>query len=60
MHIDLRLLNKVEFHPPHVVRMGAGNTWKNVLDVVDPNKYTLIHGNVSFSMLNFRLSFQQF
>ena len=42
-------MNEVEFHEwsPHVVRIDAGATWKHVLDVVDPKKYTVIHGNVS-------------
>ena len=35
-----------------MVRIGAGATWGQVLDVVDPKKYTMIHGNVSnFSVI---------
>ena len=30
-----------------MVRFGAGVTWDDVLKVVDPDKYTVIHGNVS-------------
>lgn len=46
IHIDLRSLNKIDFYPPHdMVRFGAGLTWKQVLKVVDPKKYTIIHGN---------------
>ena len=30
-----------------MVKFGAGAMWKQVLDVVDPKKYTMIHGNVS-------------
>ena len=48
LHIDLRPLNEIQFYESsHMVRIGAGATWGQVLDVVDPKKYTLIHGNVS-------------
>ena len=49
LHIDLRPLNEIQFlELSHMVRIGAGATWGQVLDVVDPKKYTMIHGNVSF------------
>ena len=48
LHIDLRLLNDINFYKPYSVRFGAGLTWKRVLEEVDPKKYTIIHGNVSF------------
>lgn len=49
IHLDLRSLKKIEFLPPYnKVRFGSGLTWNQVLNVVDPEKYTVIHGNVSF------------
>ena len=49
LHIDLRHMNEVQFHEgSHFVRLGAGATWKQVLKSVDPKKYTVIHGNVSY------------
>ena len=48
IHIDLRPLNEVKLYKyDNVVKIGAGATWGNVLDVVDQKKYTFIHGNVS-------------
>lgn len=48
MNIDLRSINEIEFYPESLlVRFGAGVTWNDVLKVVDPDKYTVIHGNVS-------------
>ena len=43
----MRPLNEVTFYGGHEVRFGAGAMWQQVLDVVDPKKYTMIHGNVS-------------
>ena len=55
MNIDLRRLNEIEFYPSSpMVRFGSGVTWNDVLKVVNPEKYTVIHGNVrinSFSKL---------
>ena len=47
IHIDLRAMSQVYFDPPFKVRVGAGAVWKQVLDVVDPKLFTMIHGNVS-------------
>ena len=47
IHIDLRAMSQVYFDPPSKVRVGAGAVWKQVLDVVDPKLFTMIHGNVS-------------
>ena len=47
MNIDLRRLNEIEFYPSSsMVRFGSGVTWNDVLKVVNPEKYTVIHGNV--------------
>ena len=47
MNIDLRRLNEIDFYPKSsMVRFGSGVTWNDVLKVVDPEKYTVIHGNV--------------
>ena len=40
-------MSQVYFDPPSKVRVGAGAVWKQVLDVVDPKVFTMIHGNVS-------------
>ena len=46
MNIDLRRLNEIDFYPKSsMVRFGSGVTWNDVLKVVDPEKYTVIHGN---------------
>ena len=58
MNIDLRRLNEIEFYPSSsMVRFGSGVTWNDVLKVVNPEKYTVIHGNVrinSFSKLGIK------
>lgn len=47
MNIDLRRLNEIDFYPKSsMVRFGSGVTWNDVLKVVDPEKHTVIHGNV--------------
>ena len=39
-------MNKIEFKAPyHVVRLGPGATFKNVLKKVPQKKFTVIHGN---------------
>ncbi len=44
----MRSMNKIKLVPyENKVRIGGGATFKQVLKVVDPNKYTLIHGQVS-------------
>ena len=49
LHIDLRLLNKIKFDKYNLnVRFGSGLIWADVLNVVDPKRYTVIHGSVSF------------
>ena len=52
IHIDLRAMSQVYFDPPFKVRVGAGAVWKQVLDVVDPKSFTMIHGNVSMIIAN--------
>ena len=52
LHIDLRLLNKIEFDKYNLnVRFGSGLIWADVLKVVDPKRYTVIHGSVSLLYL---------
>ena len=47
MNIDLRRLNEIDFYlKSSMVRFGSGVTWNDVLKVVDPEKYTVIHRNV--------------
>jgi hypothetical protein len=45
LHIDLRALNKVQKISPHLVALGSGNDFGRVLEILPPEKYTLIHGN---------------
>ena len=48
MHIDLRSLHKIEFDKYKLqVRFSSGLLWKDVLEVVDPKKYTVIHGSAT-------------
>lgn len=42
----------IKFYPPHQVTFGSGANWEQVLKVVDPKKYTLVHAQV----MNTRIS----
>ena len=51
IHVDMRGLNKVEhtdrypFNPPGpALRLGPGQTWERVLNLVPMDRYTYIHG----------------
>lgn len=42
--MDLRSHSNIELLPPYsMVRFGSGLTWNQVLNVVDPEKLTMIH-----------------
>lgn len=47
IHIDLRLMKKVSFYPPYSLKFQSGCNWGDVLKVVDPSRYTIIHGQVT-------------
>ena len=40
----MRNMNKIELINDETVILGPGNTWKDVLEVIPPTKYTMIHG----------------
>ena len=44
IHIDMRFLNRVGMVNPEMAVLGPGGTWADVLKVISPEKYTLIHG----------------
>ena len=44
LNVDLRSLRTVKVISPHEAILGAGNTWGQVLDVIDNRKFTYIHG----------------
>jgi hypothetical protein len=46
-------MNVIKFSPPTQVRIGAGAMWKQVLEVVNPNKYTMVHGQVKMMIFPF-------
>ena len=44
MHIDLRAMNKIELLSPYKALLGPGSTWNDVLDVIPPTDFTMLHG----------------
>ena len=44
MHIDLRALNKIELVSPYLAHLGPGSTWQDVMNVIPPTEFTMLHG----------------
>ena len=44
MHIDLRGMNKIELLSPYLALLEPGSTWNDVLDIIPPTDFTMLHG----------------
>ena len=44
INVDMRSMRTVELVSSHEAILGAGNVWGQVLDVIKPEYYTMVHG----------------
>ena len=44
VHIDMRSMNKIELVSPYLSILGPGSIWYDVLQVISPEKFTMLHG----------------